>query len=122
MIPQDFIDADELRSHWVKVALIKWEMHHGFNLNLDIAMEYSIDQLVQHAQDTPFSLPEDYMDHVLKRHKEIDNIFIEHQWDDSEYDKESIDLDVYIGMNCQILVAHNETEGRVYANIESVLP
>lgn len=35
---------------------------------------------------------------------------------------EGIDLEAYIGMSCQILVVHNETEDRVYANIESVLP
>jgi hypothetical protein len=35
---------------------------------------------------------------------------------------EGVDLEAYIGMSCQILVVHNETEDRVYANIESVLP
>jgi len=93
---QEFIDADELKEHWVRIALIKWEMHHGFNLDLDTAMEYSIDQLVQHAQDTLFLLPEDYMDHVLKRHEEIENIFIEHQWDDSEFDEEQFNRDEYL--------------------------
>jgi len=36
--------------------------------------------------------------------------------------KEGVDIESYIGMSCQILVTHNETEDRVYANIESVLP
>ena len=35
---------------------------------------------------------------------------------------EGVDLEAYIGMSCQILVVHNETEDRVFANIESVLP
>ncbi len=35
---------------------------------------------------------------------------------------EGVDLESYIGMSCQILVVHNETEDRVYANIESMLP
>lgn len=37
--------------------------------------------------------------------------------------KEGVDLESYIGMSCNILVVHNEVEdGKVYANIESVLP
>tara|TARA_R110002096_G_scaffold97694_7_gene217682 strand:- start:2334 stop:2840 length:507 start_codon:yes stop_codon:yes gene_type:complete len=37
--------------------------------------------------------------------------------------KEGVDLEAYIGMSCNILVVHNEVEdGKVYANIESVLP
>lgn len=35
---------------------------------------------------------------------------------------DGVDLESYIGMSCQILVVHNETEDRVYANIESMLP
>ena len=36
---------------------------------------------------------------------------------------EGVDLETYIGMSCNILVVHNEVEdGKVYANIESVLP
>lgn len=36
---------------------------------------------------------------------------------------EGVDLESYIGMSCNILVVHNEVEdGKVYANIESVLP
>jgi len=35
---------------------------------------------------------------------------------------EGVDLEAYIGMSCQVLVVHNETEDRVFANIESVLP
>lgn len=34
-----------------------------------------------------------------------------------------MDLEAYIGMSCNILVVHNEVEeGKVYANIESILP
>lgn len=33
-----------------------------------------------------------------------------------------VDLEVLIGMSCQILIVHNETEDRTYANIESILP
>jgi len=37
--------------------------------------------------------------------------------------KEGVDLEAYIGMSCNILVVHNEVEdGKIYANIESVLP
>lgn len=37
--------------------------------------------------------------------------------------KEGVDLEGYIGMSCNILVVHNEVEdGKIYANIESVLP
>lgn len=36
---------------------------------------------------------------------------------------EGVDLEEYIGMSCNILIVHNEVEdGKVYANIESVLP
>ncbi|MAL17151.1 MAG: hypothetical protein CL667_05505 [Balneola sp.] len=35
---------------------------------------------------------------------------------------EGIDLEAHIGMSCNILVVHNETEDRIYANIESLLP
>tara|TARA_Y100001935_G_scaffold93147_1_gene77434 strand:+ start:50803 stop:51309 length:507 start_codon:yes stop_codon:yes gene_type:complete len=36
---------------------------------------------------------------------------------------EGVDLETYIGLSCNILVVHNEVEdGKVYANIESVLP
>ena len=36
---------------------------------------------------------------------------------------EGVDLEAYIGMSCNILVVHNEVEeGKVYSNIESVLP
>ncbi len=36
---------------------------------------------------------------------------------------EGVDLEEYIGMSCNILVVHNEVdEGKVYSNIESVLP
>jgi len=36
---------------------------------------------------------------------------------------EGVDMEEYIGMSCNILVVHNEVEdGKVYANIESVLP
>lgn len=36
--------------------------------------------------------------------------------------KEGVDLEAYIGMSCNVLVVHNETENGVFANIESVLP
>jgi hypothetical protein len=36
---------------------------------------------------------------------------------------DGVDLESYIGMSCNILIVHNEVEdGKVYANIESVLP
>jgi len=36
---------------------------------------------------------------------------------------EGVDLESYIGMSCNILVVHNVVlDGKVYANIESVLP
>lgn len=45
-----------------------------------------------------------------------------HKLETSEL-KEGVDLEAYIGMSCNILVVHNEVEdGKVYANIESVLP
>jgi len=45
-----------------------------------------------------------------------------HKLEPSEL-KEGVDLESYIGMSCNILVVHNEVEdGKVYANIESVLP
>lgn len=37
--------------------------------------------------------------------------------------KEGVDLEAFIGMSSNILVVHNEVEdGKIYANIESVLP
>lgn len=33
-----------------------------------------------------------------------------------------VNLEDYIGMSCQVLVVHNETDDRTYANIESILP
>lgn len=35
---------------------------------------------------------------------------------------DGVDLESFIGMSCNILVVHNETEERTYSNIESVLP
>lgn len=34
---------------------------------------------------------------------------------------EGVDLETFIGSPCKLLIFHNETEERVYANIESVV-
>jgi len=35
---------------------------------------------------------------------------------------EGVDLEELVGLSCQILIVHNETDERTYANVDSILP
>ncbi|MEX1014399.1 MAG: hypothetical protein WDZ80_04535, partial [Candidatus Paceibacterota bacterium] len=93
----EFIEAGELKQHWATIALMKWEIHHGFKIDVDKALELSIEQMVDHVLNKPLLTVEEYMDHTLKRLDEIEDIFEKHQYDDSDFDEEEFDREYYLG-------------------------
>lgn len=92
----EYIDSGELKRHWVHIALMKWEIHHGFYLPLEQAIDLSIQQLIPFAKDRMFTCKYSYMEHVLQRYKVIDAIYEDHVWDGSEFDEEEFDRALYL--------------------------
>lgn len=92
----NIVKESELKEHWVRIALMKWEMHHGFQLNIKYLLELNISEIVQHALKNSISSIEDYKEHILNRNNEIEEIFKSHEWDDSDFDEETFDRDMYI--------------------------
>ncbi|MEP2445786.1 MAG: hypothetical protein ABJI69_01050 [Balneola sp.] len=93
----EFINARELKHHWVTIALMKWEIHHGLKIDIEASLLLSIQNLVDHVLSLPAITIEKYMDHTLLRLRQIEETFEEHQWDDSSFDEEGFDRETYLG-------------------------
>jgi hypothetical protein len=102
------------------VDLGKQESPWGAKHKLSLVFETQL----KDEEDQPYILVKRYTWSLHEKsnlRKDLER-FRGHKLEASEL-KEGVDLESYIGMSCNILVVHNEVEdGKVYANIESVLP
>jgi len=92
----EYVERKELNEQWLRIALMKWEIHHGFKLDIDLALEFSIEQLVLHAQSQSFRQKVDYMEHFIKRIEEINYIFEHRAFDDCLPELEAFDRETYL--------------------------
>ena len=102
------------------VDLGKQESKFGTKHKLSLVFETQLTD----EDDKPYILAKRYTWSLHEKsnlRKDLER-FRGHKLEASEL-KEGVDLEAYIGMSCNILVVHNEVEdGKIYANIESVLP